>query len=146
MRLTSAVFAVVIGCGLTATGFAQEVAPAPAAKPQYRGPALDSPEVYKLGKEITPPKLVREVKPKYSAQAMRERIQGGVKLACVVLTDGTVGDTKVIEKLHPDLDDEAVRTLRQWIFTPGTKDGVAVPVQVDVQMTFTLRAGPGKQF
>jgi hypothetical protein len=29
--------------------------------------------------------------------------------------------------------------VKQWQFTPGTKDGVAVPVLVDVEMTFTLR-------
>jgi outer membrane biosynthesis protein TonB len=46
--------------------------------------------------------------------------------------------------MHPDQDEEAVRTLRQWTFKPGTKDGVAVPVRVEVEMTFTLGSGPRK--
>ena len=46
--------------------------------------------------------------------------------------------------LHPELDEEAIRTLRQWVFKPGTKDGVAVPVQIEVEMTFTLGKGPRK--
>jgi TonB family protein len=75
---------------------------------------------------------------------MRDGVQGSVKLECVVLPDGTVGDVRVTEPLHSDLDAEAVRTLRQWTFKPGTKDGVAVPVQVEVEMTFTLRSGPRK--
>jgi hypothetical protein len=32
-----------------------------------------------------------------------------------------------------------VRALRRWTFTPGTKDEVAVPVQVEVDMSFTRR-------
>ena len=66
------------------------------------------------------------------------------EIECVVLPDGTVRDVRVTTPLHPDLDEESVRTLRQWTFKPGTKDGVAVPVQVEVEMTFTLRDGPPK--
>lgn len=36
------------------------------------------------------------------------------------------------------MDEEAVKTLKQWRFAPGTKDGVAVPVVVEVEMTFTV--------
>ena len=35
------------------------------------------------------------------------------------------------------LDEEAVKALKQWQFTPGQKDGRAVPVVVDVEITFT---------
>ena len=66
---------------------------------------------------------------------MRDGVQGGVNLECVVLTDGTVGDVRVTKPLHPELDEAAMRTLRQWVFKPGTKDGVAVPVQIEVEMT-----------
>jgi TonB family protein len=114
------------------------------AMPERRGPALDSPDVFKAGSGVTLPVIVRETKPTYSPSAMRDGAQGSVKLECVVLTDGTVGDIRLTKPLHPDLDEEAIRTLRQWTFKPGTKDGVAVPVQVDVEMTFTLRGGPRK--
>jgi hypothetical protein len=29
--------------------------------------------------------------------------------------------------------------MKQWEFKPGTKDGKAVPVEVAVEMTFTLK-------
>jgi putative transcriptional regulator len=35
--------------------------------------------------------------------------------------------------------DEAVACVKQWRFTPGTKDGVAVPVLVLVEITVTVR-------
>lgn len=37
------------------------------------------------------------------------------------------------------LDAEAVRTVKQWQFAPGTKDGTPVAVQIAVDMSFTLR-------
>jgi TonB family protein len=37
------------------------------------------------------------------------------------------------------LDDEAVKAMKQWSFNPGKKDGKAVPVLVEVEMSFTLK-------
>jgi TonB family protein len=62
-----------------------------------------------------------------------------MKLECVVLPDGTVGEVRMVERLHPELDEQAIRTLRQWTFKPGTKNGVPVPVRTEVEMTFNLR-------
>lgn len=104
-----------------------------------RGPHLGSPEVHTLDDGTTSPRPLKEMKPAYSAAAKEARIQGSVEMDCVVLPDGTVGDVRVTKKLDPDVDAEAVKTLRRWRFSPGLKDGKPVPVQVAVQMTFTLR-------
>jgi periplasmic protein TonB len=77
--------------------------------------------------------------PSYTPKARAAGIQGRVVLDCVVLDDGTVGDVRVSKSLDADLDAEAIRTLRQWKFTPGETDGHAVPVQVSIEMTFSLR-------
>ena len=106
------------------------------------GPRVDSPEVFKPSKDVRAPRILSEVKPRYTAEAMREGAQGLIRMTCVVLEDATVGDVRVNEGVRPDLDREASGALRKWRFLPGTKDGVAVPVQVDVEMTFTLRKPP----
>jgi TonB family protein len=84
---------------------------------------------------------VREVKPKYTKAAMDAKIQGAVWLEAVVLEDGTVGAVRVTKSLDTEhgLDVEAVNAMKQWTFKPGTKDGKAVPVQIDVEMTFRLK-------
>ena len=110
--------------------------------PEIRGPRVDSPGLLKPSKLVTTPRLLHEVKPEYTARAMRERAQGTVRMNCVVLPDGTVGDVQVKESVHPDLDLEAVRTVRKWRFVPGMAEGKAVPVQVQIEMTFTLKGGP----
>src|SRR5690349_14204291 len=82
--------------------------------------------VYEPGNGVRNPVLIREVKPGYTADAMRRKVEGVVELSAVVLKDGTVGDTRVTRSLDPDLDKEAERAAKQWRFRPGTKDGVAV--------------------
>jgi TonB family protein len=104
--------------------------------------AQGDPQVYKPGADVSAPKVVKDVKPAYPVDAMQTGVNGGVKLECVVQADGTVTDVHVVEPLYPSIDDEAVKVLKQWTFSPGMKDGKPVPVQVQVEMTFNMRVGP----
>jgi protein TonB len=72
---------------------------------------------------------------------MRARITGKIVLAVTVLPDGTVGDVQVLQSLDPKygLDALAVETTRSWRFTPGTRDGAPVAVQVMIELDFNLR-------
>jgi protein TonB len=96
--------------------------------------------VFRPGGDVTEPKVTNERKPNYTGESMRARVQGSVFLEAVVLTDGTVGEVRVVRSLDKEhgLDDEAVKTVKEWRFTPGTKNGVVVPVVVEIQMSFTL--------
>ncbi|MGE3278067.1 MAG: energy transducer TonB [Vicinamibacterales bacterium] len=96
---------------------------------------------YRPGAGITLPRVVREVKPQYTADAMRAKVQGTVWLECVVMPDGTVGDVKVVRSLDPvfGLDQEAIKAARQWRFVPGSRQGEPVPVIITIELTFTLR-------
>ena len=98
-------------------------------------------QVEKPGNGVTLPRIVREVKPEYTIEAKRAKIQGSVWLLVVVLKDGNVGDVAVTKSLDQvyGLDDEAVKAMKQWTFTPGMKDNKPVAVQVEVEMTFTLK-------
>ena len=87
------------------------------------------------------PQALREVSPRYTAEAMRAKVQGVVWVEAVVLPDGTVGDTKVVRSLDRNfgLDEEAIKAARQWRFRPGTRFGEPVAVLVTIELTFTLR-------
>jgi periplasmic protein TonB len=97
--------------------------------------------VYRPGNGVIAPTVVREVKPTYTAEAMRAKVQGIVWVECVVLPDGTVGRAEVVRSLDSTfgLDQEAVKAARQWRFRPGTRFGEPVPVQVIIELGFTLR-------
>jgi TonB family protein len=90
---------------------------------------------------VAMPKLKREVKPAYTAEAMRERIRGAVLLEALIGEDGAVREIAVLDSLDPTygLDNEAVRAARQWRFEPARKDGKPVQVVVSIEMTFTLK-------
>lgn len=96
---------------------------------------------YRQGDGITMPQVIKEVKPEYPVAAKRARIQGTVGMDVVVLADGTVGQVTVTRSLDQTygLDEAAVAAARQWQFEPGKKDGKAVPVQVELEMSFTLK-------
>jgi TonB family protein len=96
---------------------------------------------YKPGNGVTTPVLVKEVKPGYTSEAMRAKIQGAVLLQCTVNVDGTVGDIQVVRSLDPvfGLDQQAIAAARQWRFRPGTLRDQPVPVQITIELSFTLR-------
>ena len=97
--------------------------------------------MYRPGDGVTLPRVVKEVKPVYTAAAMQAKIQGTVWMTVVVLSSGNVGDVAVVESLDTEhgLDRQAVDATRQWKFEPGTKAGKPVPVEVTIEMTFTLK-------
>jgi periplasmic protein TonB len=105
----------------------------------YAQPATqESKPPYRKGDGVVLPTVVSDIKPSYTADAMQARVQGSVHLECVVKVDGTVSDVKVVKPLSHGLDEASVDALKQWRFKPGTKDGEAVPVIVEVEMTFAL--------
>jgi TonB family protein len=98
-------------------------------------------EIYQPRDGVTLPRVLKEVKPQYTPEAMKAKIQGSVWLSIVVLPSGDVGDVRVTRSLDTEygLDNEAIKAAGQWKFQPGTKDGKPVPVQVTLELTFTLK-------
>lgn len=96
---------------------------------------------FRPGAGITLPTVLREVKPAYTADAMRAKVQGSVWLECIVMPDGSVGEVKVTRSLDPifGLDQEAIKAAKMWRFRPGMRQGEPVPVIITIELTFTLR-------
>jgi TonB family protein len=99
--------------------------------------------VYQIGNGVTSPVLIREVKPNYTGEAMRAKLQGVVEMEAVVLPDGTIDPNRIKITRSLDstfgLDQQAIIAVKQWRFRPGTLKGQPVAVIVNVELTFTLR-------
>jgi TonB family protein len=97
--------------------------------------------VYREGNGVSSPVLIRELKPNYTGEAMRARIQGTVTVDAVVLPDGSVGDARISRSLDQQfgLDKEALKTVKQWRFKPGMLKGQPVAVLIVIELSFTLR-------
>ena len=66
-----------------------------------------------------------------------EGIQGRVVVSYVVDIDGSITDVQVVQSVHPALDKEAMRVVRnmpKWI--PGKHDGKAVQVKYSLPINF----------
>jgi len=98
---------------------------------------------HQIGNGVTSPLLVHEVRPNYTADAMRAKLQGSVEMEAVVRADGTVDPNSIRITRSLDsafgLDEQAMIAVRQWRFRPGTLHGQPVSVLVNVELTFTLR-------
>jgi TonB family protein len=94
---------------------------------------------YRPGSGITPPRLVREVKPDYTEDARQRNVEGEVVMEIVVRQDGSVGDIKIIDGLGYGLNERAMAAVRQWRFSPAQRRGAPVDVLVEVAVEFRLR-------
>jgi TonB family protein len=73
-----------------------------------------------------------------SEEARKAKFGGIVLLWIVVDAQGTVRDVQITKHLGLGLDEEAVKTVSTWKFKPALRQGVAVPVQVQVEVSFRL--------
>ena len=96
--------------------------------------------VYRPGGAVSGPRLIKEVKPKYTSEALRNRIQGTVVLEAVVSGDGCTSQIRVVRSLdRGGLDEEAVAAVAQWRFEPGRLAGAPVDVLVTIMLDFSVR-------
>lgn len=95
---------------------------------------------YHPGNGCANPSLIRQVDPKYTADAMRAKLQGDVEIEAVIQKDGRVGDLHLTRSLDKQfgLDDEALRAAKSWIFKPATCKGQPVDMIVTLQLQFRL--------
>ena len=76
--------------------------------------------------------------PEYTEQARDAKLQGMCVVGLIVGADGKPRDLRVIRKLGMGLDEKAMLAVSHWTFEPATRDGIAVPVQISVQVSFKL--------
>lgn len=96
---------------------------------------------YRPGAGITYPEVIREIKPSYTPEAMRLKLQGIVKLQIEILANGSVGNVRVIKSLDKThgLDEEAIKAAKNWIFRPARdREGKSVPVLAELELSFNL--------
>ena len=85
-----------------------------------------------VGPGVTPPRAVRTA----TLGPARLRARGTVVLDVVLQENGTPKIVRILRPLTPEADDVAVRHFEQWRFTPAIKDGRAVKVRMNAEVTF----------
>jgi len=95
--------------------------------------------VYRPGGTVSPPRVIHEVKPTFTADALARKVQGRVVLELVVNRAGRAENVRVVMTLDPGLDEQAIAAARQWRFEPGRLAGVPVDVVVTLALDFWIQ-------
>ena len=88
---------------------------------------------------LVQPKVTHEIKPKYTPETMRAKLQGSVTVQIVVDAKGAVARGRVLESDHPEFGELALDAARGWRFEPATLDGKAVSTAVNLVLDFKLK-------
>jgi len=107
-------------------------APEPAPPPQ---PPKEEPVTEPIGRAG----YLNNPAPDYPAQAVRQGWQGTVLLRVRVLASGAVESVEIKQSSgRRVLDDEAVRTVKRWSFTPSRRGGTPIDGWATVPIEFLL--------
>lgn len=110
----------------------EPVAPPPDA---WTWPSRDDAFVIKQ----TLPVLLEQPRADYPTFARLQGIAGTVVVEALVGVEGTVVAVRIINGVHPLLDQAALQAARRCRFTPGRQRELAVPVRVALPYSFSLR-------
>ena len=94
--------------------------------------------IYRIGNGVSAPVAIYDPEPDYSEEARKAKYQGTVLLSVVVGPDGRAHDARVSRSLGMGLDEKALEKIKEWKFEPAKRDGVAVAVQVNIEVNFRL--------
>jgi len=87
---------------------------------------------------IISPKVLSTVDPEYTEEGRVAPYQGSTMLSVEVGPDGLARNIRITQGLGFGLDESAVTAVEQWRFQPGTKNGVPITVQANIEVNFRL--------
>jgi TonB family protein len=86
----------------------------------------------------TPYRITFQPKATYTDEARSNNVQGAVRLKITLLASGQVGSIVPVTRLPYGLTERAIAAAKQIRFEPKMVNGVAVPVTVTREYTFTI--------
>jgi TonB family protein len=153
-RVAIAATAVVVACPLAALG-ARGAAMTIDIRTSNLPPLVAAPASFEVNTDSEPVRRIRVLDatrdssapaileyttpPLYSEEARRGAIEGLIVARARIDADGRVSQARIVKGLGFGLDQNALVALRQWRFRPGTRGGVAAPMEVELDIEFTLR-------
>ena len=121
----------------------------PRAEQSAAGPTVDDavsrfhlqhPEASPIGKQVTPPKLLKSV-PLAIPENARSKVRTGssIIIEAVINKKGDVSSAAIVRSEHDDLNEAALLAVRSRKYQPAMKNGAAVSVFMTVVMTIDVR-------
>jgi protein TonB len=95
-------------------------------------------DAFRMGKGVTPPRVIYQTDPEFSEEARKAKHQGNCVLDLIVDATGRPTKIRVLNALGMGLDEKAIESVKNWKFEPGKKDGRDVAVEIAVEVDFHL--------
>ena len=83
-------------------------------------------------------RLIRKTAPDYPLSAKRQRLQGTVKLAAVIGTDGRIKNLEVMQSPNINLTHAAEDAVKHWVYKPFLLGSQPIEVSTAIYVTFVL--------
>jgi protein TonB len=109
----------------------------PASNGGSRGGGRGPGEPLRISSGFSAPRKLVHVAPDYPPIARATRIQGAVRIDCVIDPAGRVGDVRVLSG-HPLLAPAAADAVREWRYEPTRLNGIPVSVVLTVTVEFRI--------
>jgi TonB family protein len=91
-----------------------------------------------IGRDVQRPKLIYHAEPQFSEDARKMKYSGNVQVYLQVDEDGSTSHIMVVRPAGLGLDEEAVAAVRQYRFSPATRDGKPVAVDLYIDVNFQI--------
>lgn len=111
-----------------------QLPPAPIVKPVEQPQRQTRP----VGGDVQPVRIMKRVEPQYPESARQARLEGRVRLAATIGTNGAVYNIRRISGPLM-LAAAAEKAFREWLYRPAMLDGKPVEAETQVEMNFSLR-------
>ncbi|HKI86315.1 MAG TPA: TonB family protein [Thermoanaerobaculia bacterium] len=113
---------------------------APAASSAPPKPSVKRGDLVSPGPGVTPPELVKFVKPPYPPIAQRFKVQGTVVLTLLVDENGNVAKVRLLRGVGEKvgINEAAIAAAKKARFKPASKDGVKVKMWFTLTVPFQL--------
>jgi TonB family protein len=131
------------------TPVTQPAAPVPdqAASANPPSPNPDASGIYKIGGDVTRPRLLHQVVAVWTKIARQQKLSGVTVVSIVVDTQGNPTNAHIsksmadsVDQKHREaalsLDQTAIDAVKQYRFKPAMKDGKPVAVYLNVEVNF----------
>jgi TonB family protein len=104
-------------------------------------PKVKQGDLVDIGQVSTPPQTVKVVRPEATALARQRKVSGTVLVRVLVDENGRAAQAEVYRDTTPKagLGEASLAAVKQWTWTPATKDGVKVRTWIVVPLPFVLR-------
>ncbi|HEY4739520.1 MAG TPA: TonB family protein [Candidatus Acidoferrales bacterium] len=86
--------------------------------------------------DLSAPVVQRAVDPKYPTSLIKQHVEGEVVLYAIIRENGSVDSIQTVKRLDPQLDHNAIEAIANWKFSPASRNGEPVAVEVVIRIPF----------